>query len=51
MGSVNASNPVPLKSPTLVSLAGQKRERERGGESERVGDDAWKGFIGSNYSR
>lgn len=36
MGSVNASNPVPLKSPTLVSLAGQKRESERGGERVSV---------------
>lgn len=36
VGSVNASNPVPLKSPTLVSLAGQKRERKWGGERVSV---------------
>lgn len=50
--SVNASNLVPLKSPNLVSLAGQEREGDRESESGwYAGGEAWKGFIGSNYSR
>lgn len=35
VGSVNASNLVPLKSPYLVSLAGQERERVRARAKER----------------
>lgn len=45
MGSVNASNLVPLKSPYLVSLAGQERERvrARAKESERASQGGTRG--------